>query len=145
MAFVRVGRRYPKRYQVATHGMTPRQFVAHVKLLEQRHDAKEAKIDALQAVVGREFSVNLERFRITAATVTERGTDAALLVQVSRRVGEEWKRMPGMPIVRRYAEPSGVPDAAGVELIARDVAERSIMKELEREEFATEVAALLGE
>lgn len=144
-AIVRVGAKYPKRYMFATHGMTPEQTVEKIHALEARQIKKEQRIDSMQQLVGREFSVNLDLFRIVDATITERGSDTEVVINVKRQVGQRWERIEGAPIRKVVGPIEAVPDNAGIEALARSLAERWMMRQVEQEEFAAEVSRLLEE
>jgi hypothetical protein len=131
----RVGARYPKVYSFATHGLTAEQIDDRIAEIETRHAAKEAKVDELQAVVGTVFHVNLDAFRIGDATLRDRGNDIEIVVQIFQdRGNDEWALVPGMPIRRVYHEIRLVPDAAGVEAMARGYVETQMMRDIEHDD-----------
>lgn len=144
--FVRTGAKYRKTYRFRTHGLTPEKAAEQIRKIEARHAIKEAKLDEMQTLANREFSVNLERFRIGAVVIRDRGEeDCEIVMTIARLVGGRWTRPEGLPIRRIVGKVDRIPDLATIEQIARGFAERIVLKEIDQQEFEAELAQLLAE
>lgn len=121
-----IGRKYPCRVPVLTHGLTAQQVADRVRALEARQLAKEQKLDEIQAAVGIEFHVNADTFRITDAIIRDRGNDAELVVQIASLVNGRWRRIESMPLRKVVGPVTAVPGAAAIEQMARDFVERAM-------------------
>lgn len=145
LVLVHIGSRWPKRYHVLSHGKTVEAVAAEIKDIEARHTIKEQKLEALIAANGADFTVEGEQFRVTCATVMERGTDSELVMNISRLNGKVWVRMEGMPIRKVVGHVANIPDAEGTLAVASAFAQSWVDKQSEHAAFVAGLAALLGE
>ena len=136
-----VGEKRPSQLLIPTHGLTAEKIVERIRRVESRHAEKEAKLDECQRAVKREFSVNQERFRITDAILRDRGEDVEVFLQIARRTGAAWRQEIRLSKVVPLA---AVPDAAGIEAMARDAVEAAVASEIEQDEIGAEVRRMLA-
>lgn len=142
-AFTTCGTARPHHYQIATRGLTAQGIADRVAEVHRQHAVRETKVDAMQSAVGTEIHVNLDTFRVTDAIVKRRGEDWEVVYQVARLVGDRWRRLGPRRVVVGAVE--NLPSSEEVILLARGHAEQIAMKEIEAQEFATDVSRLLGE
>lgn len=133
---VRTGDRWPRRYTIRTHGKTVEEVAEQALAIEELHAERETKFEAMQAAVGREFTVGQQEFRIVDTIIRDRGTNVEVVIQITRRVGDDWVRVEGMPIRRVVRGVADLPNADGVEEIATLFAEPMVADEVAVEEFA---------
>ena len=145
--FVNAGARFRKRYQFTTHGLTAADCVERMQEIEARHAIKCAAIERLQTIAGAEWIDGQFRFRLSPVTVRDRGSDNVEIVLMIRRDigGGRWKLLDHMPLRKVYRSAVDVPSNDEVEQIARAVAANWAQKEREQQQFAADVAALLGD
>lgn len=103
---------YTQTYAFNTHGMTSDAVVARVAELEAYHDAKTGLLVTLRGLLGTEFTVGDESFRIVDCTIFDKGV--TLYVDVRNISQDSVQKVAGFPMRVSYRSLDAIPDEAAI-------------------------------